>query len=46
MNNEKDKVVEESEWTYKESDWIVVVDGITGEAYEYHKKTGERRPIQ
>jgi hypothetical protein len=39
-------VIQKAEYTYVESDWIVIADGIEGAAYEYNRKTGETRPYQ
>lgn len=33
-----------TEWTWRESDWIVFADYINGICYEYNRKTGEMRP--
>jgi hypothetical protein len=38
-------VIQTSDWVFKESDWMVLVDGITGTACEFNRKTGERRSI-
>lgn len=32
-------------YTYVESEWVVIVDYVAGQCYEYNRETGQRRAL-
>ena len=43
---DRSPVLQESDFTWSESDWIAIVDCDSGNAYEYNRKTGEKRDAE